>query len=485
MQAKSHYDLVVVGDQLGGYLLAAASAQQGAKVLLVEGHGQVSAVHRLGTGDFLNDVNCELAFGLFPESSLDEFLKNLGLYSSIGEAFVPVDAPTQLLSEKFRVNEIFQMEEAIRGWTREFPHLTTELRRFYEIIYGPSKLAGNSSAGAIVNKCNLPSWWENISKAQVLAFSSLLPARLGSSALRLSLSRAANSIRYIRGGKDSLKAHLSSRILLSGGAIKRGAWAEEIVFEYGKLGGVLLSSFEGYVRAPHVVGAMGAKRFYNLVPKSLRNADLSRQIQSLNPKYWRFSFCLNLPEEAFPEGMSSHAVIFDPENQDFENLMQVFAFSKGAYSGMQAGRRYLVVKVLLPYSPISIDKQYLTGVIKRSCKKLQKFMPFLDMDQVVISPDPKNLSEDPLFKAYYNFSEISRIPVSYLVYDRIYDPHCEVGISTNWDQFGLTGLGLASRDVNPLYGVYGEILAAKMHFDHLKLAKAVSKSVTKSVEART
>jgi hypothetical protein len=466
VQVKNQYDLIVVGDQLSGYFLAAGAAQAGFKVLVVEGSTTPTAVYETPSGDFLTDLSWEPFFGLVEGGIADLFLKSLGLYSFANEIFPLMDPPLQVITPKFRIDFFCEAQKLAQEWKREWPEYGAQLGRLADESLKANFKAENRPFSDLVQGLGLPVSVENLGSMQLALFSALLPKTLYCSAYRLSLLRATAGLRYIVGGKSALKERLIGRLQVYGGSIKRGAWAEEIVFENGNLAGVLLSSFEGFIRSPRVVGAMGAKRFMQLVPQSFRPSAIQKEVKALQPKYWRFSFCLHIAEEMIPEALGQHFASLDLDTPLVEdNFIQVFSFGKNVYSGIPVGKRALLARVLVPFVEMSLDPSYLSGVIKRSVRHLKKILPLLESADFKLYPNPDALREDAVYSKYFSFSKLDLIPASLLVYDEILDKYCERGISMDWGMHGVAGVGYCSRDVNPLYGMYGEVMAAKEYVD--------------------
>lgn len=482
MQVKNRYDLIVVGDQLSGYFLAAGAAQAGFSVLVVEGSATPQAIYEVPSGKFLDDLSWEPFFGLNEDGHVDKFLRSLGLYEKAEELFPLFNPSVQILAGNSRVNYSYSMESMQREWRREFPAWGAGLARLAQESFNPHFKAETHPLAELIEQVGLPVSAEKLGQVQIALCSSLLPKNALCSSYRLSLQRSMAGIRYIMGGKGSVKERLVSRLQVHGGAIKRGAWAEEIVFEKGQLAGVLLSSFEGFVRSQQVVGAMASKRFLDLVPAPLRPKNVVEEVNTLRPKFWRLSFCLRVPEECVPEAMAQHLAHFDwQEDLQEENFIQLCNFPKGVYSGIGLGERALLLRVLIPYEEKSLDSRYISGVLKRAIKRLRTFMPFLPETGLQVSPDPWRLEEDPVYKRYFQFSDLRHIPPSMLVYDQINDPACERGVTMDWGKQGLTGMGFCSRDVNPLYGFYGEMLAAKEFLD-LLIAKREAKKLNPAIQ---
>ncbi len=407
MQVNEEYDLIVIGNQLGGYLLATAAAQKGKNVLLIEVKARESAVFGRPSGDFLTDLQWEPILGLEQNSAQDRFLRDLGVYQSIDDLFPRFSPALQFLS----LNERLDLESA----------------------------------------ANLP-------MLEPALFGSLSPERPSDKLRSFYSDSFAHGLRYSVGGKDSLKEILTARLKWYGGRVKRDALVEEIIFERGRLTGALLSSFEGFVRSPMIVGNTHAASFLELIPERLRPEALKREVASMEPRFWRFNFSVKLPDHAIPEGMGNHICFQELEGSPEEGqMLQVFVLPNGAYSGIRSGERVLLVRVLLPLTPRCIRPEFLAATVKRCLYRLESFIPFIDVDASVITPDPSGIGRDWLFRNYYQFNSIADIPRDIIVYSRTPDSYGLRGVTSDWSRFGLNGLVLASRDVAPSLGVMGDL----------------------------
>ena len=423
MQVNESYDLIVIGNQLGGYCLAAAAAQQGKNVLLIEAKARESAVFGRPSGEFMTDLHWEPVIGLGAGSAMDAFLRNIGVYQEIRDLFPEFTPAVQLVSPKGRFDLRYVGGQLETEAAPEFANSVADFRELQPALYGSA--TPDAVSAELVNYYALHS---------------------------------GNGVRYSVGGKDALKEILTSRLKWYGGKVKRDAWVEEIIFERGKLAGALLSSFEGFVRSKMVVGNTHADGFLKLIPKKHRPDSLVKEVGALVPRYWRLNFTVKVPENVVPEGMGSHVCYHELDSAFSEGqMLQVFVLPQGAYSGIRAGEKVLLVRALLPLEPKTIRPEFIAVTIRRCLRRLEQFIPFIDSADCTVLPDPANLTGDWLYKNYLSFSSIDAIPRDLLVYGRTSDPTCMGGVTSDWSRFGLRGLALCSRDVAPSLGVLGEL----------------------------
>jgi hypothetical protein len=446
MQLRDSYDLIVIGDQLSGFFLAAGAAQEGKRVLVLEESSSSHLLHEIPSGRFLGDFACEPFLGLQSGSAIDLFLKSLGLYQNLDDLFPAHLPPLQFVDDAVRMDFSYQPESLKAEIFREFSTQQEEISR---LIAG--LVLENGSFPAAVQKLGLPVSYEKFGWLQAALVGSICDRQLPYPQYKKILQMAALGLRFPMGGRDALKERLQSRIQIHEGRIRRNTRVEEIVFEKGRLAGVLLSSYEGFIRSPMVIGAMASENFFALVPKQLQSNKVSNWQLAKKPTHWRLQFCLTVQENSLPEGLGTHVCI--PLD---DTILQLQTFPREIYGGLPANQRTINVRVLIPYRETEITTTAIARTMKRALQRISHFCPFLKVEKV--SPDPSDLAKDPIFQRYYQFPGLEHIPPLYLVYD-------SSSFSSSVDlldgeKFGISGLGLCSRDIYPLLGSTGEILAA-------------------------
>jgi phytoene dehydrogenase-like protein len=459
MRVEEAYDLIVIGDQLGGLFLAAGAAQSGMKVLVLEERAVPTVVYEVPSGRLQGDFACEPVIGLKEGSKADEFLRGLGLYQELDQLFPCHSPPLQLVGGGWRLDFPYEAEKLEAELKRQMmarPETRTALAR---LLCGLSVTKKDFSS--VVAELNLPVGFESLGLLQAALYGSLLPDRINYGEYKNVVDACAAGVRYPLGGRSALKERLLSRIQLAGGALRRSSRVEEIVFERRRLSGLLLSSYEGFVRSPRVVGAMNVRTFFGLVPADFRSRRLEEAVRHVRPRAWRFSFTLLVPEEVVPEGMGSHVALFEPEcGLEGENFIQLQLFSKEVYGGIPARHRAIVGRILVPFEEEWIQARSIATLAKRALARVESLLPFLREQPYTVSPDPSKLESDPVFQRYYNFSDLSRIPPAFLVYSDAFGPDSNLDHLLDWSAFGLDGLALCSRDIRPLHGLTGELQSA-------------------------
>ncbi len=139
-----------------------------------------------------------------------------------------------------------------------------------------------------------------------------------------------------------------------------------------------------------------------------------------------------------------------------DTILQIQTFPREIYGGLAANQRTMNVRVLIPYRESDITTMAISRTMKRALNRISHFCPFLKIEKV--SPNPQDLESDPIFQKYYQFPNLEHIPPLYLTYDSKSFP-TSIDL-LDGENFGIPGLGLCSRDIYPLLGSTGEILAA-------------------------
>jgi hypothetical protein len=446
MQLKDSYDLIVIGDQLSGLFLAAGAAQLGKKVLVLEESSNPLISYEIPTGRFLGDFACEPFIGLHADSPMDRFLKSLGLYQNLEDLF-PAHSPyLQVVRDKLRLDFSYERNSLRSEIQREFIQNSQAVSDLLE-----GNILENGRFSSAVKKVNLPVDFEDYGWMQAVLYGALAGKDIYYPQYKRLFSLAANGVHYPLGGRDALKERLQSRIKIFLGDIRRNSRVEEIVFEKGKLAGVLLSSYEGFISSPKVIGAMAAENFFSLIPKQFQNAKIEQWQKRMRPTSWKLNFSVVLKEDSLPEGLGSHACIpFDG------NFLQIQVFSKDVYGGIASGSKAMVVRSSLPFSKDHLGAVAASRHIKKAMKELKKFFPFLEIQYV--SPDPNQIKNDAVFQKYYSFLDLDHIPPLFLSYEE--NSYLESAELIDGENLGVPGVGLCSRDIYPLLGCTGEIIAA-------------------------
>ena len=459
MQVKGSYDLVVVGDQLAGLFLAAGAAQKGWKVLVLEGNVTPSVLHEIPSGRFLGDLIAEPLVGLDPNGKVDKFLRELGLYQEIDELFPRHELNQQLITDKFRI--IFQeTQEKLEKELRENSSLSSEQ------IVALSKLltgTGNSKTkiSELAKQYGLPVDVECIASLWPSIYGSMAPGDLTLGQYRTVLDEMKKGVRFPLGGRTALKERLLSKISIFGGTIRKMAWVEEIVFEYGRLTGVMLSTYEGFVKSPRVVGAMGANSFLQLIPQKMKPEFLEKSLENISSRYWRMNFCLVLPEEVLPEGLHTNSILMElGEDLAEERFLHLQVFGKEMFGGIPPDHKALIVRLLVPFEDKSLQRKYLVKLIQKALVKLEKLIPFLKTQPYTLTPNIHDFENDLIFEKFYNWTDLNFVPPILRVHEQTITENLENVDFLNWSRFGLDGLALCSRGIRPMLGLYGEMEAA-------------------------
>lgn len=459
MRGEEAYDLIVIGDQLSGLFLAAGAAQQGMKVLVLEESNFPSVLHEVPSGRLLGDFNAEPAIGLFEGSPVDSFFKSLGLYQQIDQLFPMHEPPLQIVGDGLRLDFSYDSKALGESLAREV-HLPQERREGLQRLLA-GEVVSKKPFAQVVSELNLPVSFELLGPLQAALYGSLIPPAMSYGDYRQLITQCAQGVRFPLGGRGALKERLLSRVQIFGGRIRRSSHVEELVFERKRLSGVLLSSYEGFVRSNRVVGAMAAQTFARLIPEKMRPRRLEEAVGRIRPCAWKLGFTLLVPEEVVPEGMGTHVALLDPESGlEGDGFLQLQVFPKDTYGGIPAKHRAILGRMLVPFEESYLEPRALSTLLKRAILQMEKLLPFLREQPFVFFPNPDHLEKDPVYQRYYKFKDLTFIPGSILVYERGFGDVQDPRQFLDWSNFGLDGLALCSRDIRPLQGVLGEAISA-------------------------
>jgi hypothetical protein len=455
---EQEYDLIVIGDQLSGLFLAAGAAQRGQKVLVLEESSATSVFFEAPSGRLLGDFMVEPVVGLVGGSPVDVFLRSLGLYQELDQLFPLHDPALQILGPDFRLDFPYDAQKIPDAVRRELPFAGPGLSKLTRMLAGET--VSKRSFRQVVEDSELPVGFEGLGLLQAALYGSISPNSIPYPDYCQLLKHCSSGVRYAIGGRDALKQRLLGRIQTFGGKIRRATRVEQIVFERRRLGGVLLSSYEGFVRSKRVAGALAARTFFELLPPEMRSKRLEEEVNRIRPVAWRLAFTLLVPEAVIPEGMGSHLVLWDGELPfSGDGFIQLQAFQKDIYGGIPARHVAIAGRVLQPLDHGSLGKQAISRLLKQVLLRIEELMPFLKGCPFQISPDPERLEKDPVFQHYFQCEDPAELSSALLVYDET-SSGFEPGSFLNWAKFGLEGLALCSRDIRPQIGLFGEIQSA-------------------------
>ncbi len=469
MRVGNSYDLVVAGGELGGYLLATAVAHNGKKVLVVDPDLSQSFFLESQKPAPVTDFSYDPIIGLYSGSTVDRFLRKVGLYKNMDDLFLNCTPALQLISGSGRVNFSYPMGEMEKEWTREFPKYAQPLKILSSSLSKDRSIRTHKKFDFMVKKSGLSSHWAHLGRIQAPLYGMLNPKSIPLGLVRTYLQYASHGVHYCMNNRQAMKKTLIERLHHAGGKVKSAAGVGEIIFERKKLMGVLLSSFEGFVKTKQVVGAMNSRNFMNLLPPEYRYPSLVNEVNGLKPSYWRFNFMVKVDHSAIPEGMSSHVCYYDPDSSaNEEDFLQLFVFPPSKQDSSK--KRVILVRTLVPFTEKGITPHYLGVTIKRCLQRMESFIPFLKDGLFEISPDPNHIEEDPVYKKHFRFHSLDDVSRELLVYDSTADSNFLSGVRSDWSSHGLPGVSLCARDVVPSLGFMGEILTS------ISLFKKVMKS---------
>jgi hypothetical protein len=440
MQVRDSYDIIVIGDQLGGLLAATACAKRGQKVLVLESDRPPEVAYEVPSGRFLGDFSCGPVLGWIPNSELDIFLRGLGVYGAREEVFPSHSPSLQWLGPRLRMDLDFG-EGTLKECTREMgPHGEAFARSVLGEMEGKYFSEG-------LAKNDWPAHWKDIGSVVPLLFGSLYSEDPDLTSYQQISGLARTGVYYLNGGSVGLKEKILSRFRLFGGAVKKSAEVEEIVFERGKLAGVLLSSFEGFVKTKALVGALPVDPYFRLFPEEAQSSSLSGRLRNRKPAWLRWTVNALVKQSELPEGLGSHGVFLSKLG---EPPIQLQLLPRDCYGGLGAGEGVLVIRSLFPYESRSRPQ-----VLRHCLDHVREILGervFRSM-ALTFRPNELCLPEDPLFQRFFN-DEFWAATSGFVYSEPVFSSPAE---AIDWSVHGHANVFLASSDVYPHLGITGDL----------------------------
>jgi phytoene dehydrogenase-like protein len=467
---RQHYDVVVLGSQLGGLTAAALLAKRGHRVLVVDHDG-------LGDGYLDGGYTLPYAPALLPPlkslPAAESAFGELGMLTELGRAATPHDPELQLLLSGHRFDLSRDPVTRTRELTREFGDA-----RMAESVW--SGLVAASELADPFFKSPLPfpadgfmeGWQE---KRRIRADAALQKAvdapapaghplaaiarelaafvsyRDGEPLTGLPISRALalwlRGPQRIAGGREGIRALLHKRIKELGGDIlgtERGNIAEELEVDGARVTGVKLVGGDATYVGRAVISATDAGALRRLVPPQARKKKLAEQLDAVRLK--RFMLVVNLvvPEAQLPLGLAPLGVLATDDDLLGLLVYEVTPAQKVGAKG-PAEDRVLTVGALVPAQARELGEEHLELLAARIRDAMLAVLPFAQ---------PRLYSVPLLTKSTARGSRLVSHPLFEI------DEQSTLGVTGLSAQTPLKNLFLASREVLPGLGLEGELLTA-------------------------
>lgn len=499
MKLADQYDVICAGGGLSSYLCSALLAKAGRKVLLIDDEDRAMPRHH--EGKFVFDPDFALFAGLDSGAALGQCLAELG----IEHGFSRSDSIIQLLTQNHRV--VFSKEENLlkSEILRELQSNGEAAHSFFETLRGaagqipafvnlaltPGQAASRDVqswkrylshyyasvfserpvqlAAALPEKCGATC--EPFAAAMLGALSYSAPYNLGVEQVFRGLGLFLGGTGYCENGLDSLCRKLGDVVTAAGGNVKRNSKVESLITNSGKITGVLLSSFEGVIRAETVVISSRLRRLYQTLPENMRDTTVSRGLARIVAANWRFTIGLKIKRQVIPIGATDTMAYVGSFQYPLEeeNHLRIQIVPEGVYPDLDDGSTAtLLVTALVPYRASSMDYSYLRRLAGKMVRTTAELMPFLEENIVSVYPDFRQ-SEDELREAY-PFRGVDWVPENLMQYY----VRGHKSVQDFWGPSWTTphrGLYFAGRAIWPALGIYGEALTARKIFDDVMLPK--------------
>ena len=440
MKAEKEYHALVLGKDLGAYLLALHLVQHGLRVKILEpntnsiSHSAFASTYDK-EGTFLGDASWEPILGFYPNAPEEKFLRSLGLYEEFSSFFCsPQVAPVQILSTKKRIDCSYPIHRI--NWEEEYPEKKDLIQKLWGAFYAHSA-SSSTYFSSLVRNYGLDEEWMSWGASQLFLYGDSLGQPVPLSSIGQYVANAEKGLYFLKGGRGFV------RILLLDALARYRVIPEKIhmdhlsiLYKRGVMCGVELGNRSLF--SPWVIGAMEAEAFLSHIPKRYHFAPIKEQRKKRIPKAFRFHFSFSLPVEYLPEGIGSHFCFHLPEAIRWEDYFFQVLRASSAYKGLPLEKEVFLVRLILPYSSQSLQEASLLKAIRRSMNRLKEIFPSMEA------------SSTPYFSP---IASLEDIPPEQLLYE--YRDHWKGLWNWDWENYGLRGFALCSRDA--ARGFLGEV----------------------------
>lgn len=406
---QRHYDVCVIGSQLGGAVAGALLAKRGYRVLHIDHDG-------LGSGYQDGDWLLPYAPALLPHPrafpAADSALAELGLATDLSRLLEPCAPDLQIILPRARLDlphdAAARAREIAREWPREAASLEAGLRRLSELQVAantffkampplPPTGWGERRAVSRAEKASpgmrsgasepaLPD--HPLSKALEAAWRFM--SHLDGAAPPLGLARlvgaALRGTFRLAGGYEGLRESIRKKITESRGELLGGegapAIAETLEFEGGKPSAVrLLGGGATYVARAFVIATdSGAVR--RLIPPASAERKMSALLDRVQTRYQLLTVNLVVSADGLPPGLGEAALILrDPGGPAvMENavLLQVLPARSPGKAEEASRARVLSAAAFVPSAARDLGEPHLLEVAGRIKAAVAEVCPFYE-----------------------------------------------------------------------------------------------------------
>jgi phytoene dehydrogenase-like protein len=324
--ATNFYDVIVIGNELGGLAAAALVARRGFRVLVLGEAAQAQSYH---LGPFVLPRTPFPFVGL-ESPAVRRALGELGLAQILRRKLTALRPHYQVVLPKHRLDVCEDPDLNSRELEREFPR---DLQAIAGITARAAALSGTLEA-VLEQDVTLPpdGFWERreIGKLEaqlpppeedllaplppghpyraVAAAPGWLAANFEARTLgAVGAARMGEVLRAgvwrLEGGRDTLRQLLVERIQTHSGEVRERATPEEVVVKRGRVAGVRILERNEELGCDHVIAALPAARLLSLLPDGKPPKALARATQAVTPAGFRYTLNLVLSVTGLPEAL--------------------------------------------------------------------------------------------------------------------------------------------------------------------------------------
>jgi phytoene dehydrogenase-like protein len=481
---RQHYDVVVIGAQLGGHLAAALLCKRGHRVLVVEHDG-------LGEGYLDGGYLLPYAPSFLPPlksiPASEQAFGELGMLTDLGRVMVPHDPELQLLFSEHRFDLFRDPARRKRELLREFKDpdaaetLWASMGSTAELSDAFLKAPGRFPAASFWDRWGLkrrtgslpelaralearpPSGHPLAAMARELMglVSNLHQDEPSGLAVSRTLALLLKGPMKIPGGREGLRLLLQKRIKELGGDIlvgDRSAIAEELEISGSRVSAIRVVGGDATYIGRAVISATDVPALRRLLPPQARKKRLAEQLDAVRLRRFLLTVNLVVPEDSVPMGLSALGLM---TTGDEEMPAVAYETSPAHLLGAKnptSGERVICAGALVPAQARDLGDAHVEALANKIRDAMLEVMPF---------SAPNLISIPLLAKGPIRGSRLSPHPVFEV------DEDAQLGVTGLTPTTALKNLFLASREVIPGLGVEGELLSG------LRVAELVQGSLRK------